>query len=117
MMWGNLITKQFATYAHLTDTDTENEVARMNGITPVNIKKRSEILEPRQCPRCFTVNGPTLRFCGMCGQELTEEAMDEMKQAKEQVELQPEYLAILNRVRAELVQMQAGKKIEVAKAK
>jgi site-specific recombinase XerD len=107
MMWGNIITKQFATYAHLTDTDTENEIARMNGITTPDKKKKSESLEPRQCPRCFTVNGPTLSFCGNCGLELTEEAMDKVKQAKEQGELQPEYQVIFDRFKAELLQMQA----------
>ena len=44
MMWGNIITKQFATYAHLTDTDTENDIARMNGVIAPDKKKKSEAL-------------------------------------------------------------------------
>ncbi|PKG31120.1 tyrosine-type recombinase/integrase, partial [Methanoregula sp.] len=31
MMWGNITTKMFATYAHLTDSDIDDEIARKQG--------------------------------------------------------------------------------------
>jgi len=114
LLWGNLNSKMFNTYLHLVDSDVERVVAEKAGVAPK--EQRSKALESRQCPRCFTVNGPTLRFCGTCGCELTEEAIDAVKQAKEQAELQPEYQAILDKFKAELVALQAGKKIDVKKA-
>ena len=113
LLWGNLNSKMFNTYLHLVDADVERVVAEKTGV--IQKEQKAKTLEPRQCPRCFTVNGPTLRFCGTCGQELTEEAINAVSQAKEQAELQPEYQAILDRVKAELVQMQAGKKIDIKK--
>lgn len=67
MMWGNLTTNMFRTYAHLTDEDIENEIAEKNGIITKARREKSECLEPRQCSRCFTVNAPTVQFCGQCG--------------------------------------------------
>jgi hypothetical protein len=95
----------FNTYLHLVDSDVERVIAEKAGVAPK--EQRSKSLESRQCPRCFTVNGPTLQFCGTCGLELTEEAMDKVKQSKEQAELQPEYQAMFDRFKAELLQMQA----------
>ena len=73
MMWGNITTKQFQTYAHLTDEDIENEIAQKHGIITKENKKE-KVLEPRQCPRCFTVNAPTDKFCNSCMFPLDEEA-------------------------------------------
>jgi hypothetical protein len=75
-------------------------------------EQKSKTLESRQCPRCYTVNGPTLQFCGTCGCELTEEAANKVKQAKEQAELQPEYQALLDKFKAELYQIQAKSQIK-----
>lgn len=73
MMWGNLTTKMFAVYAHLTDADIDNEIARKQGIITEE-QKKEKILEARQCSRCYTVNGPTQNFCSTCGLALTLEA-------------------------------------------
>jgi integrase/recombinase XerD len=107
LLWGNLNSKMFSTYLHLVDGDVERVVAEKAGVAPK--EQRSKILEARQCPRCFTVNGPTLAFCGTCGCELTEEAANRVKQAKDQGELQPEYQAMMDRFKAELLQMQNKK--------
>lgn len=75
MCWGNPDTDMFSVYLHLVDEDVDNEIA-----TRLGIKKRgrptqaSKALEPIQCPRCYTVHGPTARFCDQCGAALTEEA-------------------------------------------
>ncbi len=65
--WGNINTPMFSTYAHLTDSDIEREIAQKAGIERKNIKKRSDALEPRQCPKCYTINAPTHNFCSTCG--------------------------------------------------
>lgn len=79
MMWGNLTTNMFSTYAHLTDIDIDNEIAKHEGIITEN-KKEPSALEARQCPRCYTINSPTMYFCGSCGYELTKEAVMDKKE-------------------------------------
>ena len=79
MMWGSISTKMFATYAHLTDTDIDDEIASKNGIATEKPAKE-KLLEPRQCPKCFTINGPTQNFCGSCGLPLTDTAADDQNQ-------------------------------------
>ncbi len=115
LLWGNLDSKMFSVYLHLVDSDVDRVVAEKAGVTPKDELSRSKALEPRQCPRCFTVNGPTLSFCGNCGLELTEEAIDKVNQAKQQAELLPEYAALLDKFKTELLVMQAGKNIDKKK--
>ncbi|MFA4850210.1 MAG: tyrosine-type recombinase/integrase [Methanoregula sp.] len=104
MLWGNLDSKMFSTYLHLVDSDVERVVAEKAGV--ITKEQRSKTLEARQCPRCFTVNGPTKGICDVCGCELTEEAVNKVMQAKTQAELQPEFQAMMDRFKAELLQMQ-----------
>jgi integrase/recombinase XerD len=96
----------FNTYLHLVDSDVERVVAEKAGVAPK--EERSKVLESRQCPRCYTVNGPTLHFCGTCGCELTEEAANKIKMTKEQVELQPEFQVMFDKFKAELFKIQAS---------
>ena len=79
MMWGNLTTSMFATYAHLSDSDIDQEIARHEGVVTEEQREDSP-LEARQCPQCYTVNGPTARVCSVCGYALTEEARAERKE-------------------------------------
>ncbi|MCX6690999.1 MAG: site-specific integrase [Methanoregula sp.] len=109
LLWGNLNSEMFSVYLHLVDSDVERVIAEKAGVAPKEELSRSKALEPRQCPRCYTVNGPTLSFCGNCGLELTEEAMDKVKQAKQQAELLPEYAALLDKFKTELIAMQQAK--------
>jgi len=115
LLWGNLNSKMFSTYLHLVDSDVERVIAEKAGIVPK--EQRSKTLEPRQCPRCFTVNGPTLGFCGTCGFELTKEAMEKVKQSKGQAELQPEYRALVDKYEADLLALQEGKNIDIKRVK
>lgn len=113
MMWGDINSKMFHTYAHLTNSDIDNAIAAKNGIIPVESRMKSTVLEPKQCARCFTVNAPTVQFCGQCGLPLTSEASDLLTQAETQVELTPEYQAVRKEldaiVVAKLLAMQQGK--------
>lgn len=84
LMWGSVESDMFKTYLHLCDVDVDSEIAAKMGI-----KKRgrpteaSRALEPIQCSRCFTVNGPTSRFCDQCGAALTSEAIETAETATE----------------------------------
>lgn len=100
--WGHMDTTMLATYGHLTDTDIDDEIASMAGVKPPAAKEAAECLEPRQCPRCYTVNGPTLKFCGECGLELTKQAVEDVKIAEQQAELTPEYQALYDKIMRDL---------------
>ena len=100
--WGHMDTTMLATYGHLTDTDIDDEIASMAGVKPPAAKEAAECLEPRQCPRCYTVNGPTQNFCGECGLELTMKAVEDVKIAEQQAELTPEYQALYDKIMRDL---------------
>ncbi len=102
IMWGNLDTNMLSTYGHLTDSDIDDEIASMAGVKPPAAKEAAECLEPRQCPRCYTVNGPTQNFCGECGLELTKQAVEDVKIAEQQAELTPEYQALYDKIMRDL---------------
>jgi len=102
IMWGNLDTNMLSTYGHLTDSDIDDEIASMAGVKPPAAKEAAECLEPRQCPRCYTVNGPTQNFCGECGLELTMKAVEDVKIAEQQAELTPEYQALYDKIMRDL---------------
>jgi site-specific recombinase XerD len=79
MMWGSIDSDMFQAYAHLTNSDIEQEVAREAGIIIPENQVHSDALEPRQCCRCYTINSPTQQFCGQCGLPLTQEAQDQFE--------------------------------------
>lgn len=108
MMWGNISTDMFQTYAHLTNADIERVMAEKAGIvTPA--KKKAQSLEPKQCQRCYTINGPTHKFCASCGLALTGEAVDTLRVAQSQAELLPEFKALEEELHAKLVALQSRK--------
>jgi len=79
MMWGNLTTNMFETYAHLSGADIDAEVLRNYGIkTAVPMKEESK-MEPIQCKVCMNINPPISQYCSLCGLALTEEAEAEGK--------------------------------------
>ncbi|WAI01366.1 tyrosine-type recombinase/integrase [Methanogenium organophilum] len=82
MLWGNLTTTMFAVYAHLSDIDIDNEVALHEGIVTEDQRADSP-LEARQCPRCYTINGPTMEYCNKCGLALTKGAVADRTKIKE----------------------------------
>lgn len=74
MMWGNINTKMFATYAHLTGKEIDQEVLRNYGIVPED-GETERPLEAIQCPHCITVNPPGSKYCLRCGLGLGEDAV------------------------------------------
>ena len=88
MMWGNLDTKQIQTYAHLVNEDMDDYIADLYGIEREEDEEKAEaaqMLSPRQCKNCGTVNGPTQNYCGVCGEPLTEDAKDQAQRRREEL--------------------------------
>lgn len=73
MMWGNINTKMFHTYAHLTGGDIDREVLGSYGIVQKD-EKENHALEPLMCPKCLTINPPKAKFCNNCCSSLTDDA-------------------------------------------
>lgn len=95
MCWGNLTTDQFRTYAHLSGADIDKAMAELNGIVTPDETPTSHALDPKQCPRCKTINPPTQRYCGECGLGLTEEAVAEVTDMAGRIEALPAFKAEL----------------------
>jgi integrase/recombinase XerD len=102
MMWGNIKTDMFETYAHLTGKDIDNEMLKSYGIKVGEQDVASEKLEPRQCQRCQTINSPTSNFCTTCGASLTEEAAEDVGGSTREARMSPEYMEILKQLRKDL---------------
>lgn len=102
MMWGNITTKMFATYAHLTDSDIDDEIARKQGVTTEKVRKE-KVLEPRQCSRCHTVNGPTQAFCVNCKLPLDDSSRQQLEELQNLIAgLPPEILSQIFEATAKL---------------
>lgn len=90
MMWGNLTTDMFQTYAHLTNDDLDSCMCEIYGIKipgkSKETERRKHIMEPRQCPVCATVNSSTMNYCGTCGAPLTDEAKSSAQRAKSELQ-------------------------------
>jgi integrase/recombinase XerD len=91
MMWGDINSDMFKSYAHLTNADIDSEVAQHAGITIPDQKRKSNLLEPIQCRFCYRINEPGVHFCGNCGLPLTPEAGNKLIEARQEVRLLPDY--------------------------
>jgi integrase len=74
MIWGNLTTEMFQTYAHLTGEDVDNAVMKMHSIVNPTEAKRQKGMTLRQCPTCGEINNHTADFCINCRTALQEDA-------------------------------------------
>jgi len=83
--WGNLDTGMFKTYVHLSKKDILNEARKQNGIAAPEEDSSTDAMKARQCPRCHTINGPTINFCSVCGAPLTEAAAIDLQSMKEEI--------------------------------
>jgi integrase/ribosomal protein L40E len=70
-------------YYHVTHDEVERRVLALNGIETSEPVKKA----PTKyiCHKCGTQNPVTLRFCGNCGEPLTEEARNQVQQEKESI--------------------------------
>jgi len=76
MMWGNISTDMFRTYAHLTGQDIDSAMLKSYGISVTNNDNATARLEPVQCPHCRKINPPTSNYCFSCGQPLSDVVID-----------------------------------------
>lgn len=74
MIWGNLDTGMFTTYAHLTGQDIDREMLAKAGLLKEQPQAETDPLRPRICPHCQRRNAPTDDYCTKCGTGLTDEA-------------------------------------------
>jgi integrase/recombinase XerD len=110
--WGNTATDMMdKCYGHVTDEDVNAEMARVAGVQ-IEERPRSKVLEPRQCPHCGEINGPTRRWCVKCETALTEEDREKVKVATEQAEMLPEFQTLQQQIKDlqdQIIQMQKAK--------
>ena len=52
-------------YVHMSGRDTDKAILKLNGIK-IEEEKQEQILKPKQCLRCKTINESTNRFCRIC---------------------------------------------------
>ncbi len=83
MMWGNLTTDMFQTYAHLTGNDIDKEILSTYGISAEQQGNAHARLEPRQCEHCKTINSPISKFCSLCGRPLDDQAAESFEDVKQ----------------------------------
>lgn len=69
MMWGNLKTEMFQTYAHLSPKDIDEVVIKMQGVGIKPLPKERPLAH-KTCNECGEINPPTYKYCGKCGREI-----------------------------------------------
>lgn len=57
-----------STYVHLSGRDLDNSVLQVNGYEVQELKQPK--LQSKVCPKCRTVNGAEMMWCGRCGSAL-----------------------------------------------
>lgn len=93
MIWGNLTTDMFQTYAHLTGEDVDNAVMKMHGIINPAEAKKQRGMTPRQCPTCGEINNHTADFCINCMTALHEDATRSIESLSKDFMSNPQMLA------------------------
>ena len=93
MIWGNITTNMFATYAHLTGEDLDKAIMKLYNLTDETEVKKMKSMAPKQCPACATFNIHTNEFCAACLTPLSEDAVMSMDMLKDDVISNPKALA------------------------
>ncbi|KAF5071315.1 Tyrosine recombinase XerC [anaerobic digester metagenome] len=73
LFWGDPTARELETYLHLVNTDVDRAMLAHYGIKSER-SLEPERVEVHECPRCHTIAGPGIRFCGRCGLGLTDMA-------------------------------------------
>lgn len=89
-LWGHTGTNQLATYEHLTNSDMDNALLDSYGIRRKE-PATARAMDPRECPRCASINRPTDAFCEVCGGPLTGEVAMTMDDIRRAIEATPEW--------------------------
>jgi hypothetical protein len=95
MHFGVPDSKMMRHYSKLCDEDTEREALEKAGAIP---SEKKELARPDVCPECGEPCSPGVKFCPECGHAVTKAAINDLKVAREQIKLQPEYEELLKRL-------------------
>ncbi len=95
MIWGNITSKMFQTYAHLTGSDIDAAMLQTYGIAEMEDKQAFSRLEPILCPLCKTINSPVSNYCSTCGRSLTAEVIPTQEAMQKDTLNNPELLRAL----------------------
>ena len=91
--WGNQSTDMMRTYSHITPDHILDAIASKYGFVPSENKKIDKShFEPVMCPRCKTINGPTIKYCGECGNPLHEDIIQEYEELERLILTNPSAL-------------------------
>lgn len=78
LAWGDVNTNMLATYQHLSSTDLERSIAKINNIDldgETDIPKKRGI-KPIVCSNCGHINSPGTTLCYKCGTPLNEKGRE-----------------------------------------
>lgn len=89
-------------YVHLSGGDIEKKMLEKAGFVAGDETPGTIALEPRQCPRCKTMNTYDTLYCRACSMALTEHAAYQVEEKTEEAEKSDEYQNLLNRLRRDL---------------
>ncbi|EHQ35636.1 site-specific integrase [Methanoplanus limicola] len=92
--WGHVNAREFETYTHLSGKDILNYSRQQNGIQAPPEEAQEDVLKPRQCTRCYSLNEPTARFCGTCGAPLTADVAADLQSMKDEIHADPAFLQL-----------------------
>ncbi|WOF15977.1 tyrosine-type recombinase/integrase [Methanoplanus sp. FWC-SCC4] len=80
MMWGDPTAPELSTYNQMNFEDVNSTMLEHYGISAPVVKHEKSL--PRQCPKCHEINPPRFSFCGLCGEPLSKEAIDNIDMVK-----------------------------------
>lgn len=101
MMWGNLTSEQFSTYAHLCNADIDAEVARAAGLDVEEFQEK-RVFKTRICARCNHINAPDINFCGVCGNPLSKETVMEIEEMKKEIHSDERFIKIIGELQRKI---------------
>ncbi len=102
-----------AVYVHLSGRDIDNKILEIEGVKPEE-ETAPDPMATVICPRCKKPNSPDARFCMVCSMAMTDQVAQELQEAQQQAELQPEYQILVEKFKNELAMMQSNKKMPFA---
>jgi len=107
MCWGSQSTKMLGNYTHLSSSDVDAEILRLNGIScPKNSEK--SLMVPTQCRNCQAICEPGVKYCGTCGMPLSETEERTMDQVVKKIEQNPVFKSLVAELTMKAAQMEGA---------
>jgi len=70
-----------STYTHVSESQVRDALLQQQGVE-IPDARPAQPLKATQCPKCHYTNAPGIKYCGECGQPLTEEAAKSFEEKK-----------------------------------